>query len=78
MKCMACGREIVQVTGAVPEEDAFRTLGAAPNSLICPNGSPSRLSATCRERFESEIVESPRSVRLFRPLSRMGKSAKPK
>jgi hypothetical protein len=78
MKCMACGREIVQVAGAVPEEEAFRTLGAPPNSMVYQTGPTSRLSAACRERFESDIVESPRSVRLFKPLSRVGKPAKPR
>jgi hypothetical protein len=78
VKCIACGKEILQVAGALPQADALRALGAAPHSLVCQSRPTSTIGVACREGFESEIIESPRSVRLFRPLSRVRKPAKPK
>jgi hypothetical protein len=74
VKCMACGRDMAQVSGAMPEEEATKMLGAPPNCVA--TGSPSALpfapmyTANTMEAFDTaRIIESPRAGRSFRAIS---------
>jgi hypothetical protein len=80
MKCMACGRDIPQVTGAVTEQEAQRALGTPPNSMVYKVSGGSRVGVVyqTKDGFDSGIVETPRSIRPFKPTSRMPKQAKPR
>ncbi|OHS93098.1 hypothetical protein TRFO_40601 [Tritrichomonas foetus] len=77
MRCMACGREIPQVVGAITEEEAQRILGPPPNSQVY-NGKSTKVGVLYREKegFDSGIVESPRSIRPFKPATRVKKAPK--
>ena len=77
MRCMACGREIPQVVGAITEEEAQRILGPPPNSQAY-RGKNSTLGVLYREKdnFDSTIIESPRSIRPFKPATRVKKQPK--
>jgi RNA polymerase-binding transcription factor DksA len=68
VKCMACGRDIPQVAGALTELEAQRALGNAPNSMVYKIGAPAKVGVVyqTKEGFDSGIVESPRSVRPFK------------
>ena len=74
VRCIACGREIPQVTGATTEEDATRMLGQPPNSFVTGSKQASSTSLgmlySKRDGFDSNIIESPRSVRPFKPSTR--------
>ena len=75
VKCMACGRDIPQVTGAQTEQEAYRALGNAPNSMAFHNRSTNfGVQYQTKEGFDSGIVESPRSIRPFKPASRVSVS----
>lgn len=75
VKCMACGRDIPQVTGAQTEQEAYRSLGNAPNSMAFHNRSTNfGVQYQTKEGFDSGIVESPRSIRPFKPASRVSVS----
>jgi hypothetical protein len=80
MKCMACGRDIPQVTGALTEAEAHRALGSAPNSMVYKAGAPAKVGVVyqTKEGFDSGIVESPRSIRPFKPASRAPASGRGK
>jgi methyl-accepting chemotaxis protein len=80
MKCMACGRDIPQVAGALTEQEAQRALGNAPNSMVYRTGGQARVGVVfqTKEGFDSGIVESPRSIRPFKPASRVTKQTKAK
>ncbi|OHT09300.1 hypothetical protein TRFO_21869 [Tritrichomonas foetus] len=67
VRCMACGRETPQVTGALTEAELQRALGTPPNSIAYRSG-PSHVGVcyNSRDGFDSEIVETPRSVRPFK------------
>ncbi|OHT13999.1 hypothetical protein TRFO_43184 [Tritrichomonas foetus] len=76
VKCIACGRDTGIVTGAKTEYEIQRILGQPPNSIAfrasnnCStgvSGSAIGVSFSKRDGFDSEIVESPRSIRPFRP-----------
>lgn len=70
VKCIACGREIQSVAGALTEQEAARLLGNAPNSYVqkMQGGSPPiGISYTNKDGFDSAIVESPKSVRPYKP-----------
>lgn len=69
VRCIACGREIPQVAGAVTEEEATRSLGVPPNSFAygAKSQAPIGVRYTGKKEFDSGIVESPRSVRPFKP-----------
>ena len=71
VRCIACGREIPQVTGATTEEESNRMLGVPPNSIISGNKSAGQSNLgvlySKRDGFDSAIIESPRSVRPFKP-----------
>ena len=77
MRCMACGREIPQVVGAITEDEAQRILGPPPNSQVY-RGKTSNYGVLYREKdgFDSGIVESPRSIRPFKPATRVKKQPK--
>jgi Mg2+ and Co2+ transporter CorA len=67
IRCMACRREMVKVTRAVPEEDAERALGQPLNSIIIPSQTSSTsVSYSSRLGFDSAITESPKSKRSSR------------
>jgi hypothetical protein len=71
VKCIACGREMQQVAGAMTEDEASKLLGAAPNCVaagpqIAAPFSPI-YSASGSEAFDTAgLIESPRAVRPFR------------
>jgi hypothetical protein len=74
MKCMACGRDIPQVTGATSEVEARRAFGTPPNSVAYQSGqSTVGIFYQNREGFDSGIVETPRSIRPARPGSKSSK-----
>lgn len=77
MRCMACGREIPQVVGAITEDEAQRILGPPPNSQVY-RGKTTNYGVLYREKegFDSGIVESPRSIRPFKPATRVKKQPK--
>jgi hypothetical protein len=76
MMCMACGRPISQVTGALTREEAHRLLGTPPNSMVfkSPGQNVIGLIGETRAGFDSKIVETPCSVRSSRPASRTAAS----
>jgi hypothetical protein len=80
MKCMACGRDIPQVAGALTEQEAQRALGSAPNSMVYRTAGQAKVGVVfqTKEGFDSGIVESPRSIRPFKPASRVTKQTKAK
>jgi uncharacterized phage infection (PIP) family protein YhgE len=63
VRCIACGREMRQVAGALTEEDALRMLGEPTTSLVrVPSiGVPFNQMFQSPKSFES--VDSPRSTR---------------
>lgn len=71
VKCIACGREVTQVSGAITEVDALKTLGAPPNALAV-YGTPNRVSNMYSSDavMENGMIESPRSTRSFRSTAR--------
>jgi hypothetical protein len=72
VKCIACGRGISRVSGAVSEREAYRSLGTPPSSVVYQDAGSSRTSMVYHagRAFDSQIVESPRSVsRAVRPSS---------
>jgi hypothetical protein len=70
VRCMACGREMTKVAGALTEAEIARALGIPPNSIAChtPTSPGIGIAYQSREGFNSSIVESPRALRPFRPL----------
>ena len=69
VRCIACGSQIPQVSGAMTEEEATEQLGAAPSCLATsPSGRTfSAMYTNSTDAFDSgRLVESPRSVRPFR------------
>jgi hypothetical protein len=80
MKCMACGRDIPQVAGAISELEAQRALGTPPNSMVFKGPGAGKVGVVyqTKEGFDSGIIESPRSIRPFKPSSRVQKPQKPK
>jgi hypothetical protein len=68
VKCIACGREMNKVAGALTEAEISRALGTPPNSIAFNTGAPPiGVAYQSREGFDGAIVESPRAVRPFRP-----------
>lgn len=68
VRCIACGRDIPQVTGATTEEESNRMLGAPPNSFaVNSKGVNITVRYDKRNGFDSSIIESPRSIRPFKP-----------
>ena len=68
VRCIACGREIPQVTGATSEEDATRMLGQPTNSYAGKGGTTNLgLLYAKKDGMDSAIIESPRSIRPFKP-----------
>lgn len=72
VKCIACGREVGQVAGAMSEIDALKTLGAPPNSIAFYQ-SPQSAGYVgqmfgCDGAMETpgQMCESPRGSRSFR------------
>lgn len=65
VRCIACGRETMQITGAMTEAEIERALGSnTPNSLVrgVSNHKPG-VSYSSTDGFDSAIVEEPRSKR---------------
>lgn len=69
VKCIACGREIPMVAGALTEEEAERILGMPPNSIAYSSNGETDLSFSGTHGFNSSIIETPRSVRRKTPRS---------
>ena len=65
LRCIACGREIPQVTGAMSEDEAINALGPVSNSTVFHVHEPSNIGVRYgdTEHFDSEIVEAPLSIR---------------
>jgi hypothetical protein len=80
VKCMACGRDIPQVAGAVTEQEAQRILGSPPNSMVFRGAGVSKVGVVYQttDGFDSGIVETPRSFRPVKPISRGQKQVKPR
>lgn len=74
--CIACGREITQVTGAKTELEISKTMGSPTNSIVYSSGASLSMNYDGRRRMDSGIVESPRSVRPYKQAIR-GKQLKP-
>jgi predicted nucleic acid-binding Zn-ribbon protein len=70
VKCIACGRDIHKVAGALTEGEIARALGTPPNSMAFHSSvsPPIGMQFTSREGFNSAITESPRAVRPFKPM----------
>jgi hypothetical protein len=71
VKCIACGREMQQVAGAMTEDEADRLLGAPPNCVAAAPQSDAPFvpiyAASGSEAFDTAgMIESPRAVRPFR------------
>jgi hypothetical protein len=71
VRCIACGRTMEQVIGALTEEQADKLMGAPPNCVAAgaPTGTPysPMYTGVAAESFDSAgMMESPRSVRPFR------------
>ncbi|OHT04729.1 hypothetical protein TRFO_06157 [Tritrichomonas foetus] len=79
VRCIACGRETSQITGAMTEAEIARALGTnTPNSIVRNSGQQKiGLSFASREGFDSEIIEEPRSKRPQQPQYIKGKSKLP-
>jgi hypothetical protein len=62
MKCMACGRDIPQVTGALTEAEANRTLEISPNSIVYKVRGPAKVGVVYQitEGFDSRAPASGR------------------
>jgi hypothetical protein len=69
VRCIACHREMMKVTGAVPEQDAERALGDPPTSIVIHSkGASAGVSYSSRQGFDSVITESPKSRRPVKPI----------
>lgn len=66
VRCIACGREMRQVTGAMTEEQATKRLGNASNTLAVDKAQPMYGSLNLSER---NFIDSPRSIRSPRKKS---------
>ena len=77
VRCIACGREVTQVAGAMSEIDALKTLGAPPNSIavfgnstrvsqMYTNDSSLDYNGTTTRGLDTGIIESPRSTRSYK------------
>lgn len=77
VKCIACGRDIQQVTGAMHEEDAERQLGT-PSNCLATGGSVGAMYSSI-DGLDGGLIESPRSLRPFKgSISAKRKIATPK
>ncbi|KAH0789330.1 hypothetical protein GPJ56_006781 [Histomonas meleagridis] len=78
LKCIACGRDIPQVTGATTEEEAQRLLGPPPNSILMNSRvtNSTGLQFQSMDGFDSAIIETPRSIRPFRSTARITRTTK--
>jgi gas vesicle protein len=65
VKCIACGRDVIQITGAMTEREAMRQLGPAPTSLATGPRGMGQIFANAAA-LDASLVESPRSVRAFK------------
>ena len=77
VKCIACGREVSQVAGAMSEIDALKTLGAPPNSIAVFGTTPRITQIYSSDTAldygnysartaDTGIIESPRSSRSYK------------
>ena len=78
VKCIACGREMLQVVGASSEADAVRRLGAPVNSLTVPAGHS---GGTVGQMFSNADtlatgIEQPRSIRPFRASCKVSRQTR--
>ena len=78
--CIACGREASCVTGARPEHELIRTIGEPSNSIAFRHSMNHTVGLQFggRDGFDSEIIESPRSIRPYRPSAGKSKHRFPK
>ena len=70
VKCIACGRDMRQVAGAMPEEEATRTMGAPPQSMATASDYGPSIGHVYARTMERDSLESPRAGRarkVFRP-----------
>ena len=79
VKCIACGREMVQVVGASSEADATRRLGTPVNSLTVPavqgGGAVGQMFSNA-DTLQTGIVEQPRSIRPFRAACKVSRQTR--
>lgn len=73
VKCIACGRDMHQVSGAITEEEAIKTLGSPPNSVAMFPNSDGHMGQMYMNsevlNTSNGILESPRSIRPYRGQS---------
>jgi hypothetical protein len=70
VRCIVCHREMMKVTGAVPEQDAGRAQGDPPNSIVVHSkGASAGVSYSSRQGFDSVITESPKSKSPVKPTA---------
>lgn len=66
VRCIACGREMPQVNGALPESETIKKLGVPPNSLTLLNGGGgSTQMYSSLTTLKGGINETPRSIKSF-------------
>jgi len=63
VKCIACGRDTTNVTGALTEEEAFKIFGSPPTSFACKSGKSYGVIYSKPDGLDTNIIESPRSLR---------------
>jgi hypothetical protein len=64
VRCVACGRDVPQIAGAMTEREVIRSLGVPTNSIAGKAGMGQLFSDSAE--VDSAIVESPRSKRPFK------------
>lgn len=79
VKCIACGRDMSQVVGAMTEAEIARALGNPPNSIAFKgHTAPFSVAYSSNDHFDSAITESPKAIRPLRATPVKPKLRSPK
>ena len=79
VKCIACGRDMSQVAGAMTEAELARALGNPPNSIAYKSHTaPFSVAYSSNDHFDSAITESPKAIRPLRAMPVKPKLKSPK
>jgi hypothetical protein len=79
VRCIACGKEIRHVVGALAEADAIRRFGVPTNTLALQQiTGGGRVGELYSSPEQLQGIESPRAVRAFRGTVKMSKKQMPK
>lgn len=68
VKCIACGRDMRQVAGAMTEDEALKMLGAPPNSVAVFPPGIGAVGQQFARTLDRESLDSPRSTRPARKV----------